>query len=82
MHLADSPRQSYTNFTQAWLTDKDCPLNKTKRDDEKTKFKADAPVDRGLPSVAKARGKKAQPIPWIKAYEAEEHEEAAINARA
>lgn len=59
---------------------KDCPLNERKREDAKTE--AAVPANRGLPSVTKARGKKVQPIPGVRKYEAHEHEEAAINARA
>ena len=54
---------------------KDCPLNKTKREDVKTE--AAVPADRGLPSVKKPRGKRVQPIPGMKTYEAQEHEDAA-----
>ena len=56
---------------------KDCPLDERKLEDAKA-----VPANRGLPSVTKARGKKVQQIPGIREYEAHEHEEAAINARA
>ena len=66
--------------THTRTSHKDCPLNKMKREDEKTE--AAVPADRGLPSVKKPRGKRVQPIPGMKTYEAQEHEDAANNARA